>query len=102
MTTTGTQLEQKDYLKLLNCTALTPKDDDQARAMINQEFGFEFSKIRIVRLVATYKTDSKYLVKDEEYEREPLYCATDWNYARFDVNGWQYEMINGGLHQYYN
>jgi len=34
--------------------------------------------------------------------REPLYCASDWNYARFDVNGWQYEMINGGLHQYYN
>lgn len=102
MTTTGTQLEQKDYLELLNCTALTPKDDDQARAMINREFGFEFSKIMIVRTVATYKTDGRYLVKDKEYMREPLYYASDWNYARFDVNGWQYEMINGGLHQYYN
>lgn len=37
----------------------------------------------------------------ERYDREPCYGSTDWNYVRFDVNGIEYEYINGQLVMYW-
>lgn len=96
----GTRLEQADYESLTKGGSVQ-LTDERAKAWINDELGFEFSQIRIVREVATYKVDDCHrIVVDQRYQREPRYGATDWNYVRFNVKGWQYEMIDGELYLY--
>ncbi|OQB15747.1 MAG: hypothetical protein BWY15_00460 [Firmicutes bacterium ADurb.Bin193] len=51
--------------------------DQEAKALISEEFGFEYGSIKI--------------------EDVCWYEATDWNYFRFSVKGWQYEARDYGL-----
>lgn len=97
--TAGTHLPQADYERLTKCGSVQ-LTDERAKAWINDELGFEFSQIKIVREVKTYKKDGCRLIVDQRYQREPRYEATDWNYVRFDVKGWQYELVNGELYFY--
>jgi hypothetical protein len=46
--------------------------EQEAKALISKEYGFEFNSIRITGTC--------------------WYEATDWNYFLFSVNGWQYEV----------
>ncbi len=101
----GTQLSQKDYEHLtdsgVGSRILT---DDEAKELIESEFGFSASRIRIIREVKTYKASKPLggICKVENtYNREPAYNATDWNYIRFNCAGWYYEMIDGQLYKYY-
>jgi hypothetical protein len=94
-------MDQDDYEYLASPGCGTHHlNDDEAKMLINREFGFEASRIKIIRKVATYRVEGAYLKVDQEYERGPVYAATDWNYVRFDVGNWQYEMENGDLHFY--
>ncbi len=96
----GTQMIETDYLKLKeNGKVLT---HEEAIDLLSQEFGFNPEKITIRSTVNTYESDkySRARVK-EAFVRDPVYCATDWNYIRFDCAGWYYEMINGQLKKYY-
>lgn len=52
-------------------------DIPTAKALISHEYGFEFNSIQI--------------------EGVCWYDATDYNYFRFSVCGWQYEVKNFGL-----
>lgn len=101
----GTQLSQKDYEHLtslgVGSRILT---DDEAKGLIESEFGFSTEKIEIIREVKTYKSSKPLggLCKVENtYNREPAYNATDWNYIRFNCADWYYEMIDGQLYKYY-
>ena len=93
--TAGTHLTEEEYQKL---------DADisemEAKARINQEFGFEFGRIRIVTEVKTYRREDHRLYPDKTYTRKPQYESTDWNYIRFDCAGWSWEMIDGELYPY--
>lgn len=100
----GTQLSQKDYEHLtaegVGSRVLT---DDEAKQLIENEFGFSARRIKIIREVKTYKSSKPLggICKVENiYNRKPVYNATDWNYIRFNCADWYYEMINGQLYQY--
>lgn len=96
----GTNLDQSDYERLEH--SATWLDDTEAKALINKEYGFEYSQITILREAEVWeldKTESRWTRK-AGYNREPLYDASDWNYIRFNVKGDQYEFINGQLYFY--
>ncbi|MEG0340366.1 MAG: hypothetical protein RR573_10655, partial [Oscillospiraceae bacterium] len=76
--------------------------EEEAILKINAEFGFESSRIKIITEVETFCKNGICVKPYRKYTRKPQYFATDYNYIRFDVNSWQYEMINGDLKFYYN
>lgn len=96
----GTNMSEADYQRLCGDDNLWEISESEARLLINAEFGFEVSRIRIIYEVATYKNEEGYAKTYQKYKRKPQNCATDCNYVRFDVAGWQYEMVNGYLNIY--
>ena len=98
----GTGMEQSRYEKLCGNGKDWALSEKEAVLLINNEFGFETSRVKIVADVEIFCKDGVYAKPYEKYTRSPQYCATDYNYIRFDVNGYQYEMINGSLEHYYN
>ena len=109
---TGTHMNQEDYEALENdaeslvghCDCSTVLTDAEAKILINDEFGFEASRIVILHEaeIDVSEPNARY-VKTDKIPRKPVYSATDWNYVRFNVRGcageWYYEMINGNLYQ---
>lgn len=79
----------------------TEMDKVKAVCWIEEEFGFSSDRIEIKTEIPRYeKSREGYIRKSGTAERPPVYEATDWNYIRFDVNNWQYEVVNGQLYQY--
>gem|GEM_PF-2510290 len=76
--------------------------DEEAKILINAEFAFEVSRIKILREAEIDITEpgSPY-VRTKKVPRVPVNESTDWNYIRFNVRGcaneWFYEMIDGRL-----
>lgn len=100
---TGTQFSQAQYFDLRNTSGTRFLSDDEAARLIEDEFGFRADRVEIIHHAETYKkSDRLHIFKvDKQLERSPLYFSSDWNYIRFDCNGWYYEMINGQIKQYY-
>jgi hypothetical protein len=96
----ATNMKPDDYAKLL--AAGTVMSDEQAKCLINDEFGFEVSRIRILHEaeIDTTPAGATHL-SCQKVKREPVYNATDWNYIRFNVRGCAgdsyWEMKNGML-----
>ena len=97
----GTNMSEADYVKLCGTGKEWEMTEGEAKMWINSEFGFEASRIEIVSEVSVYKNVNGRCVIHQTYTRKPQKCATDYNYVRFDVNGWYYEAVNGQLYQYY-
>ena len=109
---TSTHMTQQDYEKLEKtarglvgrCDTSTVLTDAEAVLLVNQEFGFEASKIEILHEAELDATEpgARY-VKIDKTPRPPMYASTDWNYVRFNVHcrpaTWYYEMINAHLYQ---
>lgn len=96
---TGTNMSEDDYQKLRG-DGEWEISEAEAKILINKEFGFEVSRIVIIHEVANYIKNGHYVRKHQSFKRKPQYCATDYNYVRFNVRGWQYEMVNGDLNIY--
>lgn len=97
---TGTNLSQKGYEDLRMSGGILT--DAEAIDYIHREFGFDPAMIVLKKEVCTYEVNKyRRLRKSEEYEREPLYFSSDWNYIRFDCGGYFYEVVNGELEKYY-
>lgn len=95
-------IPQERYENLANNSFTKELTDEEAKDIISKEFGFDTAKIRICRSVSKTEINRhRYLRKVGEYERKPLYAASDWNYIRFDVAGWCYEMYGSQLSQFY-
>ena len=96
---TGTNMRQSDYAHLADCgKAMT---DEEAKAFIADECGFDPEKIRILHEVNTYEVNKhRRLRKSGTFDRAPVYEATDWNYVRFDCACFMYELVNGELRFY--
>jgi hypothetical protein len=98
----ASNVSETDYAKLEK--AGEEMTDAEAKILVNDEFGFEVSRIKILREaeIDTTEPGAKRLTH-RKVPRKPIYCATDWNYIRFDVHGctatWQYEMINAQLYE---
>ena len=93
---TGTNMTQERYEHLANCgQAMT---DEEAKAFIADECGFDPEKIRIRHEVSTYEVNKyRRLRVADTFDRAPVYESTDWNYVRFDCAYFMYEMVNGQL-----
>lgn len=97
----GTQMTQRDYVKLREDRFTKTMTDEEAANFIAEELGFNAERVRIIRKAETYEVNKHHRTRAAEtYEREPLYESTDWNYVRFNVNGIEYEYINGQLEMY--
>lgn len=97
----GTQMAQRDYVKLREDSFTKTMTDEEAANFIAEELGFNVKRVKIIHTVETFEVNKHRQMRvAETYEREPLYESTDWNYVRFDVNGIEYEYINGQLEMY--
>lgn len=97
----GTRMTQRDYVKLREDRFTKTMTDEKAVNFIAEELGFNAARVRIIRKAETYEVNKHRRMRvAETYEREPCYMATDWNYVRFDVNGIEYEYLNGQLVMY--
>ncbi len=80
-------VSQADYDKLAKAAGVRELSDDEAAELIAQEFGFERSRIRIVREADVMQINRhRRLRKAGTVERKPLYYATDWDYVRFSAS----------------
>lgn len=97
----GTRMTQRDYVKLKEDRFTKTMTDEEAANFIAEELGFNAERVRIIRKAETYEVNKHRRMRiAETYDREPLYESTDWNYVRFDVNGIEYEYVNGQLEMY--
>jgi hypothetical protein len=101
----GTGMSQADYERLCGKSNEWIMTEEEAIQLVSSEFGFEASKVHIIKEVETFYKDGRYAKLHKKYIRRPQYCATDYNYVRFNVKSvieCQYEMINGELNFYRN
>lgn len=92
----GTNMSQSDYDHLANCGELMT--DEEAKAFIADECGFDPEKIHILHEVNTYEVNKhRRLRVAGTFDRAPVYESSDWNYIRFDCACFMYEFINGQL-----
>lgn len=97
----GTQMAQRDYVKLREDSFTKVMTDEEAANFIAEELGFNVKRVKIIHTVETFEVNKHRRMRvAETYERESLYESTDWNYVRFDVNGIEYEYIDGQLEMY--
>lgn len=95
----GTNMEQSRYEELSSAGRVL--FDAKAKSKVAECFGFAPELVEIVYSVKTYQMDKYHRLREKEtFKRDPVYNATDWNYIRFNVRGWQYEMVNGMLRPY--
>ena len=97
----GTRMTQRDYVKLREDRFTKTMTDEEAADFIAEKLGFNAARVKIIHKAETYEVNKHHRMRvAETYDREPLYESTDWNYVRFDVNGIEYEYINGQLTLY--
>lgn len=97
----GTRMTQRDYVKLREDSFTKVMTDEEAANFIAEELGFNVKKVKVIHTVETFEVNKHRRMRvAETYEREPLYSSTDWNYVRFNVNGIEYEYIDGQLEMY--
>ena len=97
----GTRMTQRDYVKLREDRFTKTMTDEEAANFIAEELGFNAARVKIIHKAETYEVNKHHRMRvAETYDREPLYESTDWNYVRFDVNGIEYEYVNGQLELY--
>lgn len=92
----GDNVRQADYDRLR--ASGREWDEDEAKAWISDDFGFDPERIEILRSVPVYEINRhRQLRRTGEAERLPLYEASDWNYVRFNCGLMSYELSNGQL-----
>lgn len=95
----GTHMDQEKYMELWKIGKRM--EPDEAIKTIAGFYGFDKSKIKVIEDVETFEKNSLGMIRvANRYKRPPVYDATDWNYARFDCAGQQWEMVNGELRGY--
>lgn len=73
-------------------------DNEEALALVCNEFGFDPHKVTILHTMPTYQVNRHHqLRKVGERDCRAVYCATDYNYVRFCVSGQLYECWGGDL-----
>ena len=89
---------QADYEKLASAGGTEEMDDDKAKALLYDWYGFAAEKVKILHTVPVYEVNRHRALRQiGEQKRTPLYNATDWNYIRFDCGIMSYELTNGEL-----
>lgn len=93
-----TNVSQDDYDKLRQDGCSQLLTDKEAVALINEEFGFDRARIKILHSAPAYQQNRHGRLRvSGEIARDPIYNATDWNYVRFACGWYTYEMYDGNL-----
>lgn len=94
---------QQAYDELLHTGGTKVMSDEEARAILADEFGFSAERIEIIHENNMYEINRhRQLRKARTAERLPIWNATDWQYIRFNVGNWFYEMYDGELHKFFD
>lgn len=94
-------VSEEDYQALAHCSDTKFLNDEEAKQLLYDWYGFAKEKIIILHSVPRYeKNRHSCLRKIGERERLPLYNATDWNYIRFNCGCMSYELYNDSLRLY--
>lgn len=77
--------------------------DEEAIRWICDEFDFDPAKITIVHEIDEYEVNRHRQLRKtgKKIDRRPVYCATDYNYIRFNTSRWSYEVWNGQLRPFF-
>lgn len=95
------RMNQLQYENLRKSSGTKVLEISDVAAWIAEEFGFSYSNILVLNSIPLYEINRhRQIRKNGEVQRGPVYNATDWNYVRFNVKEWQYEVVNGYLFQY--
>lgn len=95
----GTNLSEEEYAILARDG--TELNDLDAIRRVYEECGFDMARIHIVEKVCSYEANKHRKCRvSGEYSRRPFWGSTDWNYIRFDVGNFQWELVNGELMPY--
>ncbi len=95
----GTNISEKDYQTLKKRG--DAMSDTEAKAWIHAEFGFDAKLIQVLHEASTLEENRHGRCrKAQTFSRLPCREATDMNYARFNVAGLQWEVVNGELLPY--
>lgn len=96
-----TEVSDDDYTNGRVAAFAILQDDDDAKDLIENEFGFSAKRITILHSKPVFEVSRHHqLRKIYEVERDPWYNASDWYYVRFQVCGMTYEAYNGSLIQH--
>lgn len=94
-------VQQSDYERLANQSDTEHMSDEKAKNLLYEWYGFAKEKIKIHHSVPVYEVNRhRRLRRVGEFDRSPLYNATDWNYIRFDCGCMSYEFYNDNLRPY--
>lgn len=95
------KIRQDEYEQLRGDKATKEFSEETAREWLAEEFGFSKERIKVFQRIPLYQIEKRGIIRNNgSVERPPVYNATDWNYIRFDVAGWQYEVVNGQIYHY--
>ena len=95
----NSNMDSSDYNKLIEAHGTKHLSDEEAADKIAAEFGFDKARIEIIyEAYYTIKNRHGQIRYDGAATRFPLYNATDWNFIKFAIGGYTYEMVNGSLH----
>ncbi len=101
-------IKQADYAKLANgaesgqcCHYMT---DEEAIRWICEEFDFDPAKVTILHEIDEVEINRHRQIRKtgKKIDRRPVYCATDYNYIRFNTRNWNYEVWNDTLRPFYD
>lgn len=95
------RMNQLQYESLRKSGSTKVLGISDAATWIAEEFGFSYPDIKVLNSIPLYEINRhRQIRKSGEVKRDPAYNAADWNYVRFDIKGWQYEVVNGTLFKY--
>ena len=89
---------QCDYKHLAEQTDTRYLNDEEAKDLVYEWYGFAREKIKIISSIPTYQINRHgQLRQTGTVNRHPVYFSTDWNYIRFDCGPAAYEIHDGTL-----
>ena len=94
-----TKMDDDEYEELNRDQDADHMADHTAANWIERETGFPASIVKIAREVDVVEVNRHHVLRTVgTVKRDPLYSSTDWNYCRFTVKGYVYEIVNGDLY----
>lgn len=94
-----TKMDDDEYEELNRDQDADHMADHTAANWIERETGFPASIVKIAREVDVMEVNRHHVLRTVgTVKRDPLYSSTDWNYCRFTVKGYVYEIVNGDLY----
>lgn len=102
-------IAQAEYAELAKCVPLGSArymTDEEALDWVCSEFGFERSRVTILHEIDEQEINrhNHCRASGRKIDRRPIYCATDYNYIRFNAGcgEWQWEAWNGRIRPFYD